>query len=63
MLKVNSYTQIYAKDTTANFKIIIEKSNSVRVQHYFQLANYLVGSLFWNNYSTRLYLQLSEYED
>lgn len=38
MLKVNSYIHtLYAKDTKANFKIIIKKSNSVRLQHYFQL--------------------------
>lgn len=37
MLKVTSYTELYAKDTKENVKIIIKKSNSVRLQHYFQL--------------------------
>lgn len=60
---MNLYTQIHAKDTEAKLKIKIEKSNSVSETTALFSANYLVGSLIWNNYAPKLYLKLLEHED
>lgn len=37
MLEVNSYTHTYAKDPKATLRIIIKKSNSMKLHQHFQL--------------------------